>query len=75
MNEKTVAWFASADKTALDDFWWVYDDNYDRITEWTIAAAAADPQFGPILRAMSAEQLATSNADGRARMVRAVHGA
>jgi hypothetical protein len=52
-----------------------YDDNDDRITEWTIAAAAADPQFGPILRAMSAEQLATSNADGRARMARAVHGA
>jgi PAS domain S-box-containing protein len=75
MTEGSSSWFAAADEAALADFWRVYDGHYDRINERALVAALEDPQFGPIVRAMSPAELAAQQADGRDRMRRAIGGA
>ena len=45
----------------LRDFWAVYEAHYDEITKQTLDALAGDPDFGPVIRAMSPEQLTEQN--------------
>ncbi|HVY49864.1 MAG TPA: PAS domain S-box protein [Minicystis sp.] len=66
-------WF-SAGEPAVADFWAVYDAHYDDIQRALQALAAGHPEFGPLLRAMTPEQLAQQNAQSREALRRAVHG-
>jgi rsbT co-antagonist protein RsbR len=55
----------SADQQALEDFWKVYDGHYDEITQESMEALAQDPEFGPLMASMPAEQLEHQNARTR----------
>ena len=69
------AWFGEEHRAGLLDFWRVYDGNYAQILAETLRAARAHAEFGPIVAAMSDEQLAQQNRDGRERLRRALDGA
>ena len=69
-----VTWFSAEERAGLGPFWRVYSDNYEHLTQVTLAIAEQDPQFGPIVRAMAPEQLAQQNREGRARLERAMAG-
>ncbi len=58
----------SAEQKAMKDFWKVYDDHYDEIMTESLTAVAAHPEFGPVMQAMPAAQLAEQNRRSRELM-------
>src|SRR5437763_354240 len=56
---------SSADQQALEAFWKIYDANYDEITHESMDALSQDPEFGPLMASMPAEQLEHQNARTR----------
>ena len=70
-----ATWFSSSELAGLRDFWRIYDANYHQIQARTLALALDDPMFGPIVRAMPADQLARQQAESRDLMRRAIDGA
>jgi rsbT co-antagonist protein RsbR len=62
----------SADQQALEDFWKIYDAHYDEITQESMDALSEDPEFGPLMASIPAEQLEHQNAQSRALTRRAL---
>jgi PAS domain S-box-containing protein len=57
--------FAVAQEKALLDFWAVYEERYDAVQDAALAVALGHPEFGPLVRAMPAEQMAEENRKSR----------
>ncbi len=57
--------FAVKHRKALLDFWAVYDERYEAVQEAAMAVAVEHPEFGPLIRAMPAEQMAEENRKSR----------
>lgn len=62
----------STDRRALEDFWKVYEAHYDEITEESKEALADDPEFGPLLQSIPAEQLEHQSRQSRHLIRRAM---
>src|SRR5258708_1910292 len=58
--------FAAAHGKGLRDFWAVYESAYERVQKATMDEALAHPQFGPIIRGLSAAQLSEQEERSRA---------
>jgi rsbT co-antagonist protein RsbR len=66
---------ASPDGEGMRDFWQIYDAHFEEISDDALTLLSDDPDFGPILRSMSKQQMDEQNRDSRERMRRAVlHG-
>jgi PAS domain S-box-containing protein len=74
MTAPADGWFDAEELAGLPDFWRVYDANYDAVNESTLTLAREDPQFGPIIRGLTPDQLTEQQRDSRARMQRAIAG-
>ncbi|NUP13014.1 MAG: response regulator [Polyangiaceae bacterium] len=68
------AWFPVESLPALQDFWSTYEAGYEEFLDATLRMAYAHVEFGPILRALSPEDLARENEAGRDRLRRAIEG-
>jgi two-component system, sensor histidine kinase and response regulator len=64
-------WFGPELEQGAADFYAVYESHYDSVQALTLEAAAGHPEFGPILRSMTAEMLAAQDRDSRERLRRA----
>jgi PAS domain S-box-containing protein len=73
MEREPPTWL-SDDPIGLQDFWRVYDARHDELNEATLEFARGDAAFGPVLAAMSKEQLAAQQAESRARLAAAIAG-
>lgn len=62
----------SADRRGLEDFWKIYDAHYDEITQESMEALSKDPEFGPLLASMPAEQREHQNRQSRQLIRRAL---
>src|ERR1700679_3219140 len=67
-------WSGAPQREALLDFWRVYDRCYDEIAREGTALAMDHPEFGVILRGMTAEDRATSDRESKVRLERAIAG-
>jgi PAS domain S-box-containing protein len=67
-------WFPSDQQEQLRDFWVVYDRHFEALQEATLRVAERHAEFGPILRAMSPDQLAAQQANSRDLLQRAMQG-
>jgi anti-anti-sigma regulatory factor len=63
-EQATIVWLPT-EQHGLKDFWEVYDSHYDEISKGTMDALADDPELGPMMRAMPAEQAAENNRRSR----------
>ncbi|MGH2554587.1 MAG: STAS domain-containing protein [Actinomycetota bacterium] len=63
---------APSDQAGLEDFWKVYDAHYDEISKETRSLLAQDPDFGPILEAMSEQQSEEQSRESREKLARAI---
>src|SRR5207249_1127747 len=54
-----------ADPVALRDFWHLYEAHYDQIQDELTKRLAEHPEFGPLLRSMTPEQMAEQNRASR----------
>jgi len=54
-----------ARRDALRDFWVVYEAQQEAMQEAALVVARAHPVFGPMMQAMTAEQMAQQNAESR----------
>src|SRR5258708_1709537 len=68
------SWFGPERAPALEDFWSVYDLAFDEINEETLALTKDHPEFGPIIRAMSPEQMVEQRDRSRKELLRAIRG-
>jgi PAS domain S-box-containing protein len=75
MQAVGTPWFRPSEAKALADFWHVYEEHYDEMQAVTQELAAGHPEFGPIIRAMTPEQMAAENARSREKLRRAIAGA
>jgi PAS domain S-box-containing protein len=64
--------FAVTHQRGLVDFWTVYEDRYDAVQDAAVALALGHPEFGPLIRAMPAEQMAEENRRSRDRLRAAI---
>jgi rsbT co-antagonist protein RsbR len=60
------------DPSALLDFWNVYEAHYDEINATSQGSFDGDPEFGPLMDAMTPEQMAEQNRESRAWLTRAI---
>jgi rsbT co-antagonist protein RsbR len=60
------------DPGALRDFWNVYEAHYEEINEESRGSFVDDPEFGPLMRATSPEQMAEQSLESRAWLTRAI---
>ena len=60
--------------SGLQDFWRVYDQHFEEISARAAEVARAHPEFGPLIRGMSADDLVAQNQRSRAKLARAVAG-
>jgi PAS domain S-box-containing protein len=72
-SEAGASWIAE-DRTALEDFWSMFDAHHEAVLAETLRSAAGHPELGWLLREASAGRLEASVADGRARLRRAIDG-
>ena len=56
----------------MSDFWRVYKARYASISQLSLRVARDDAQLGPLVAALTDEQLAAQQADGLARTERAI---
>ncbi len=63
---------AAVDRAGLEDFWNVYDANYDEISNEALRGLADDAEFGPILQGMSEQQAEDQNRESREKLGRAI---
>jgi PAS domain S-box-containing protein len=66
--------FSDTDPRGLEDFWQVYDARYEEIRTETLRFAVTHAEFGPLVRALTPEQLAAQSGRSRELMRRAVAG-
>jgi rsbT co-antagonist protein RsbR len=62
----------STDRQWLEAFWKIYDAHYDEINQESMEALSQDPEFGPLIASMPAEQLEHQNYRSRQLIRRAV---
>lgn len=62
------------DRQALERFWAVYSQHYEETTELLRNRLADHLEFGPVIKSMTAEQIAQQNRQGRQRAERAFGG-
>jgi rsbT co-antagonist protein RsbR len=60
------------DREALESYWAVYDHSYEAITADLMAGIEAHPEFGPLLRSMTPEQIEQQGRESHERMRSAV---
>src|SRR5260221_3773190 len=60
------------DRQGFKAFWEVYEAHYNEISEASSRDLADHPEFGPLLRAASSEQMAEQGRQGLERMRRAL---
>ncbi len=63
---------AAVDRAGLEDFWNVYDANYDEISNEALRGLVGDAEFGPILQGMSEQQAEDQNREAREKLGRAI---
>jgi rsbT co-antagonist protein RsbR len=67
--------FTPDDRQGLEDFWNVYDAHYDEISAEARAHLMDDPEFGPLMKSMTAEQTEAQSRESRERLRGAIlHG-
>lgn len=64
--------FTPDDRQGLEDFWNVYDAHYDEISNQARTNLADDPEFGPILKAMTEEQAEAQGRESREKLRHAI---
>jgi rsbT co-antagonist protein RsbR len=64
--------FTPDDRQGLEDFWNVYDAHYDEISNDARTNLADDPEFGPILKAMTEEQAEAQGRESREKLRHAI---
>jgi rsbT co-antagonist protein RsbR len=70
-QQGAIVWLPT-EQRGLKDFWEVYEGHYDEITKGTMDALADDPELGPMMRSMPAEQTAENNRRSREMMRNAI---
>jgi PAS domain S-box-containing protein len=66
-----VAWF-DAEESGLRDFWLVYDEHHDEISEATMRLVRGHREFAPIVEALPVEEREAQNRQSRERLRSAV---
>ena len=61
-------WSALHERAGMADFWRVYEAHLGDLDELTWEAAREDPQFGPVVASLAAEDLAARRVEGRERL-------
>jgi len=75
LDDQFLASGTTSDREGLEDFWRIYDEHYAEITEESRALLLDDPDFGPVLKAISAEQIENQNRESRHKLEGAIlHG-
>jgi rsbT co-antagonist protein RsbR len=63
---------AGVDQEGLQDFWSIYDENFDALTASTAELLADDEEFGSLLRATPQEETERQNAESREMLRKAI---
>jgi anti-anti-sigma regulatory factor len=71
-NNHSQPTLTAADRQAFKLFWEIYDSHYDQISEASRREIADHPEFGPLLKGMSAEHLAEQGRHSRQMLRRAL---
>jgi rsbT co-antagonist protein RsbR len=64
--------FTPDDRQGLEDFWNVYDAHYDEISEQARIHLADDPEFGPLMKAMTEQQAEAQGRESRENLRAAI---
>jgi rsbT co-antagonist protein RsbR len=60
--------FTPDDRAGLEDFWNVYDAHYDEISDDARARLTDDPEFGPLMKAMTQQQAEAQARESREKV-------
>lgn len=74
VNDRSLNGMTQFDRDGLEDFWRVYDANYENVTRDTAGLLADDPEFGPLMKTMSEEETERQNSESREKLGRAILG-
>src|SRR5260370_14758078 len=64
--------FVADHRAGLLDFWAVYDAHYEHVLQTTLELALTHPEFGPLVRSLTAEQQDEQNRRSRDMLRRAI---